>query len=381
MSKKILLLAGRTGGPIMPLIAIANRLENYEYIILGINGGMETQLAQNLGLKIEYLPEIKFRLGSFSAFTLKEFLQVMWKSLLDLIKIPISIWICFNLIIKYRPIAIFSAGSFLAPIIIPISRLLSKLKFTKKAFIFVHQQDPKPGIANKLTYFFADLLTCSFEYTKNNYKQFKYAKLIPNPIDTDKFDDSNLSDLKTPMGKLVQGFYQLKPAELPFMFIFGGGSGSKEINQWVWSNLDNLNKKYYILHLTGNLTSTNNRLLKRHNYLGIPSLTSEMTSVLKKSEVVICRAGLSSISELLYLAKPAFLIPLKNSHQELNAKLVQENFFILQPDEREEWLDLVLQAYPTFFLDLEYPRNNIYKEKLTNFYNSLELRLSAFQKH
>jgi UDP-N-acetylglucosamine:LPS N-acetylglucosamine transferase len=78
------------------------------------------------------------------------------------------------------------------------------------------------------------------------------------------------------------------------------------------------------------------------NYFRTEVLFEDMPLVMILADRVICRAGMASISELLYLKKRAFLIPLQHSHQELNAKLMAAKFDILWQEEKQKWLEKVL---------------------------------------
>jgi UDP-N-acetylglucosamine:LPS N-acetylglucosamine transferase len=78
------------------------------------------------------------------------------------------------------------------------------------------------------------------------------------------------------------------------------------------------------------------------NYFRTEVLFEDMPLVMILADRVICRAGMASISELLYLKKKAFLIPLEHSHQELNAELMEDKFVILRQGEKGKWVEVVL---------------------------------------
>jgi UDP-N-acetylglucosamine:LPS N-acetylglucosamine transferase len=75
---KIILLAGKTGGPIIPLIAIDSNLPDHETIVFGVKGGFEEEITKSRNFKLIYLPEAKLNLFSFrNPSCLKLFLEFL----------------------------------------------------------------------------------------------------------------------------------------------------------------------------------------------------------------------------------------------------------------------------------------------------------------
>lgn len=490
----IFLLAGRTGGPIMPLLAtfrgiltiekknknnhkVENKFDSkeiesqFEAVIIGVKNGFEEKLAKQENLKLEFLPEAKLELLSFS-FHFKspknwkynlsqigEFVAGVGKSVGMIFLLLASFVQSFWLIWKYKPTAILSSGSFLAIPVLWSAFLCNffnfKNIFGKKILIITHQQDPIPGLASRLTFGLGLVQTCVFEYSKN-WKKFQKAKIIPNPIDFSKFYQKNPEnpenkelanflniglnpnlemDLETDLEKenkpnekspeLKQDLQKSleKKGKLPLFLIFGGGSGSEFINNWVWQNLVDLTQNFRILHLSGihtkseKASQTKDKVLfqknlnvsnytsnsqvsklnlvkkikdsnskietpdlnsifpslnqKNQNYLQIPSLLGDMPLALQSADLVMCRSGLGSISELLYLNKPSFLVPLENSHQEKNAQVVRDYFGILEQKDSEKWLEIIIKNYPQKFAKINYPSPSQIQKHLNTYYQNV----------
>lgn len=497
----IFLLAGRTGGPIMPLLAtfkgileieklekeklkntknlklqnLSNELESslvnenldkksqFEAVIIGVKNGFEEKLAIRENLKLEFLPEAKLELLSFrpkfgkltewkqNLAQISEFLVGIWKFFGMVFLLLNSIFRSFWLICKYRPVAILSSGSFLAIPVLWVSWFWNLCNFKNilgRILIITHQQDPIPGLSSKLTFELGMLQTCVFDYSKR-WQKFQNATIIPNPIDFTKFENTTktiknkeLRDFLNPLAKndqnhieigqtklgcefdklqnlekeLILGVKNQKlPKKLPLFLIFGGGSGSEFINNWVWQNLAELTQNFRILHLSGihteqklkginykinnkddnlkqiieknssefdenpqNSQNQNSRFFYSKNsstneskYCQIPNLLEDMPNVLKSADLVMCRAGLGSISELLYLSKSAFLVPLENSHQEKNAEIVSQFFGILEQKNSEKWLEIILRDYPQNFTKINYPNQNKIQQKLMEYYQQI----------
>ena len=341
---KIFILGGLTGGPLVPLLAISKKLKNVDPIILGVKNSFESKYCNDNNLDICYLPKAKLNLLSFKNQT---FLEIVF-GLLDLFssffKLAWSFVIATYLLFKYKPKLILSSGSFLSVPIFWSAKIWKTLGLIN-AKLILHQQDPEPGLANKLTIKIADYSTCAFEYTKNNYKSFKNSVLIPNPIDYTKFDSSNNSDgynnldIKNLELKKFLDKIDNNQINKPILLIFGGGSGASFINQWVWDNLDQLLENNFVIHLSGNQLDKSIR--SNQDYLLLEALTSDMPVALVRANRVICRAGISTITELNYLDKKAFIVPIPGSHQELNARLASSKFSILEQKNADKWLNQI----------------------------------------
>jgi UDP-N-acetylglucosamine:LPS N-acetylglucosamine transferase len=387
-TKNCFYICGLTGGPFFPIPAIMDqvttRVQSTQSILIGVRNSYESNLSKELNYKIEYLPKAKLDVLSFRRLGVLEFLQGLLKSIISVFVLCFSFLKCIYLLLKYQPILIYSTGSFLAVPMLWAAKCTNTLKLTN-AKLVVHQQDATVGLANRLTANFADLTSCVFQYTKDKYLQFQNAELISNPIIASKYNVNNNWQDK-PLEKFVKG----KTTDKPLLLIFGGGSGALAINNWVNNNISQLVANFRVIHLTGILQKENpqnskaevdnshlegkgtarfpcdvlsegwqpqvdgvdksdsnifkNKIKQNPSYYTQPSVLQDMPTLLATVNLVICRAGLGSISELSLLNKPAFLVPLPNSHQEQNAQLVSQtnpNFKILDQTNQDSWLDMI----------------------------------------
>jgi UDP-N-acetylglucosamine--N-acetylmuramyl-(pentapeptide) pyrophosphoryl-undecaprenol N-acetylglucosamine transferase len=372
--KNIFLIAGRTGGPFFPLPTIANNLSDYEPIYIGVKGGFEQQAIAKLNSKLEFLPDIRLTILSFKKEKLSETIANYFKVFLVVLKFIWALFKSFFLVIKYNPKMIYSTGSFLSIPIFIAAKIANFTRITKIKLV-VHQQDPEPGLANKICSKWAHYNSCVFEYTKENFSDFKTATVIPNPVESSKYNqitDFYNNILKQNNPKLLD-FVNQKNSK-PLLFIFGGGSGSEDFNVWLTKNFEQAIKKFRIIHLTGLLQKTEVKL-SHPDYFGSVALFTEMIAVMKLCDVVLCRAGLGSITELMLLQKPAFIVPLPSTHQELNAKLVSQYFQVLDQKDRPIWLQQIQDSYPKFFEKISYPSNKLTEKKLQSYYNELNYLL------
>ena len=365
MKRTIFLIGSRTGGPLIPLLGLKDELldadPDLHFIIIGIHGGFEEEASVIEKLQLLYLPEVKGRP------TPPDFGKSIPARIFGKIMYPFAFIAFFSIlsysvlksimyIKSYKPALILSMSNFLsvpviwaAVIVNLLSGLLNKitglfkLSPGKRVKIALHQLDIQ-NFTVKLTGRFADLLTSGFN---NNFQTSKgNYKLVPNPVRYKRFDSINkkigISNLKNQ--GIIKG-----SVRNPLLLIFGGGSGAEFINLWVFNNIKKLTEKFHVIHLTGYLQNTKLDYPVISGYNRHKGLTDLMPSALIASDVVIARAGMSTISELLYLKKNAYLIPIPDSHQEYNALAVKMFFRILHQKNLDNWLSIILEDLNTRF--------------------------------
>ena len=201
-----------------------------------------------------------------------------------------------------KPNLIVSAGGFVS---VPLVWAAGLIKIP----ILIHQQDVRPGLANRLMATRAKVITTTFEKSLQDYG--RKAVWIGNPI-------IDLGDYSRTSRELIAK-YRLNN-QLPLVLVVGGGTGAQGINDLIYSGLDQLTKFCQLVHVTGLKKS---KQIKRKNYLAFAFLPyPEILALLAQADLVVSRCGLGFLTELSAFAKAAILIPLPHSHQEDNA-----NFF------------------------------------------------------
>ncbi len=361
MDELIFLMAGRTGGPLTPLLAISSQLP-LKPVIVGVSHGYEKKIASTKNTIFLALPETKLSALSFGSFTLKSLLDLP----LQVIKLFFALIMSGYYLLRFRPKAILGAGGFTSVPMVISCRILRLFGLPTK--IIIHQQDPLIGLTNRLALRLCDYGSYVYDYPKNNPLLQKLTQ-IPNPIEMEVFHDQYQNQLLSKYPDLAN-FISAKTK--PILLIFGGGSGAQIINKWVIDNHAILLKKFDVIHLTGALQEKPLPLINHPRYLRFEFLLEEMPLVMRQSDIVMCRAGLGSISELLYIQKNAYLIPIKDSHQEINALMVKDFFEILEQDNIDNWLNTLSDATPTVFHNKQKYPGNEYQTKLFDYYDQLE---------
>lgn len=294
---KIILSGGGTGGSVTPLLAVAAELfkENrkLDFTFIGSKNGPEQKLVSafsgRIPMSFKTIPAGKFRrYFSFSNFS-------------DVLKIIFAFFVSFKILIKNRPDLIMTAGSFIS---VPLVWAASFLKIP----VLVHQQDMRPGLANKLMAPFARAITISFEKSFADYGP--RAIWTGNP--TFEPEGSSLSRID------ILKQYNLQ-ANLPLIMVVGGGTGSLAINKLITEALPDLTNFCQIVHLNGKGKVVGGHIQSK-NYLSFEILPhEEMMLLMSVADLVVSRCGLGALTALAYLRKPAILIPMPDSHQEDNA--------------------------------------------------------------
>jgi len=296
MSLKIFLTGGGTMGSVMPLLALVPRLkENFpeiEIFWIGTKKGPEKRVIKNYQLNFKGILGGKWR-RYFS-----------WRNFLDLFLILLGFFQSIFIILKYRPHLIISAGGFIGVPLIWAGWILRKK-------IIIHQQDLKPGLANKLTSPFAQKITVVFEESSEKFP-FQKTIWLGNFIREEILEGSK---------ERARKIFHLKE-NFPTLLILGGGTGALSLNQLVWQILPELLKFSQIIHVTGR--GKNFFQEKFPTYHPYEFLLNDLRDAYAVADLVISRAGLSTLSELSILAKPTILIPLPGSHQEKNASYFEK---------------------------------------------------------
>lgn len=287
---KIILSGGGTLGSVSPLIAVYQQIKKLKpeakFLWLGTKGGPEKDFVKLYGLEFRSISSGKFRR------------YLSWQNFLDPFFVIFGFFQSINIIKKYKPDVIVSAGGFVSVPVVWAGWLF-------KVPTLIHQQDARAGLANKLMAPFAKKITVTFEKSGNNFPNQKVV-WTGNPIRQEIFESSK--DEAT-------NFFNLEP-NLPTVLILGGGTGSLVINKLVWQSLTELTKSAQIIHLTGKGKLQKLYYPKYHQF---EFLTDKLKDAYLAADLVVCRASMSVLTELTALQKPVILIPIPESHQEDNA--------------------------------------------------------------
>ncbi len=290
---KILLTGGGTGGSVTPLLAVANeiRLQHPEadFLFIGTHKGPEEIFAQTAKIPFRSIHSGKYR----RYFSLK--------NLRDPFLVLAGFFESISILRAYRPDVVFGAGAYVSVPVIWAAWFLGIPSL-------IHQQDVNKSFANQLCQRVASRITVTFEWSLKDFPG-KKTRWIGNPIRPELLQGDRDRGMK---------LFGLDPA-VPTVLVFGGGTGAQKINELMVGATLKLTEHCQIIHLYGR----QKELIRINNgrYHGYEFLADEMKDAFAVADVVVCRAGLGSLTEVATLGKSAVIIPMPATHQEANAMI------------------------------------------------------------
>lgn len=322
---KIALVGGGTGGPITPLLGIVDELKkrlNQQVDADNFDNG-EFKGPTILKSKKEHELHILWLgtgVGPEKWFidepniTFKKIICGKWRryfdirNITDIFKVIIGFFQSIIILCQEKPKVIISVGSFVS---VPVAWAAKLCKIP----VLIHQQDARVGLANRLVAPVAKVVTVTFDQSLKNYGA--KAIVVGNTV-RPEFRDNKITSREA---KQKLGFSSKKPLVL----VMGGGTGAQFINDILEYNLDKLTSFCQVLHLTGEGKYSDKAIAQMEanpNYKFFEFLdTFGMIKALSAAIAVVSRAGMATLTELSYLAKPTILIPIANTHQEDNARV------------------------------------------------------------
>ncbi len=304
---KIFLVGGGTGGPVAPLLAVAEALKELapkpQFFLVGTKTGIEKKIVESSSLSLTYLtiPAGKWR----RYFSLLNFTDI-FKTLFGFLK-------SLRLIHKFKPDVIFGAGSFVQ---VP----MAYAGFILKVPVIIHQQDFRLLLSTSLTAPVAAAVTTTFSYTGKNLPEGSglFAKLPKSKV----FTTGNpvREDILSGSGQAAIKLFKLNK-DYPTVLVLGGATGAAKLNQVVLASLSELLKYVQIIHVTGARFKPP-KVISHPHYHPFDFLGPELKHAYAIADLVISRGGMSTITELIHLGKAAILVPLPQSPQEDNVRLL-----------------------------------------------------------
>lgn len=289
---RVLLAGGGSGGSATPLLAVAQELRGRRpdtaLLYVGTHDGPETALAAQ-----EQIPY-----SGVSAGKLRRYWDV--QNFTDLFRVASGVAESIGLVRRFRPDVAFGAGGFASVPPLVAAALLG-------VPVLTHQQDVVPGLANRLLQPFARRITVAMPQTLRRFPAAR-SRLCGNPVRPRVL-------VGTPAR--AAAVLDLEPVT-PLVLVTGGGTGALGLNRIVAAAAPDLVGFCQVLHLSGRGREVPVWPLGPR-YRQREFLIDEMPDALAAASVVVTRAGMSTLSELAALGKPAVIVPMPRSHQEANA--------------------------------------------------------------
>lgn len=289
---RIAFTGGGSGGHFYPLIAVAEKINQTgsgaDLYYLGPEP-YNADLLQQQNIKFVKIPAGKLR----RYFSIQNFF--------DIFRAFGGFFVALVKLYTLYPDVIFSKGSYTSVPILLAARFY-------RIPVVIHESDSRPGRANKLARKFARYIGISYTEAAQFFPEEKTA-LIGIPL---RQDITN----KIPDAKAALGI----PADLPLIYVTGGSSGAERLNTLILNSLNELLPYFRIYHQAGTENEAsvsrtsqaliNDQNLLEHYYVGGHLPAQTVAALLSAADLIISRAGSTSIYEIALHGKPSILIPI-----------------------------------------------------------------------
>jgi len=306
---RVIVTAGGTGGHIYPALAIINKIKELEpdskFLYIGTLDRMEKDIVPKEG--IDYVGIEMYGITKNIGRDIKA-LMLIFKNERKIKKI----------IDEFKPDVVVGAGGYVT---YPVIKAAKK----KGIKTFIHEQNSIPGKSNRMLGKLADKIGISFADSKHYFDDGKTV-----------FTGNPCSERALEMPKISKTKYGLSKSK-KFVLMVQGSLGSTSVNEKMLEFLNSIDgEDYEVLYVTGKKSYDNFSKNKFSKNVFIEPYIENLAGLMKDADVIISRAGASSISEIIALKKIAILIPspyVANNHQFFNALACANNKAALMIEE------------------------------------------------
>lgn len=292
---KVVMVGGGTGGHINPAISIANYIRMAEpdaqITFVGTEYGLEGEIVPKAGFDIRFV-----RAKGISRELSLDTLKAVWENVVGLVD-------SFKLLRELKPDVVIGTGGYVCASFMFVAKNLLRIP------VYIHESNAVAGVTNKMIGKFANGVAIGFEEARKDFTN-KNVVLTGNPV------------------KAEYEYFQKEPHEGYNVLVFGGSQGAKVINSAVLGMLAEGNIYYNLTYVTGPklyegvMNEIDVRGIQIPDNVEILPYVYDMEEVYKTADLVVCRSGALTVSELAATRTPAILIPLAiaaENHQFVNA--------------------------------------------------------------
>ena len=314
---RVIFTCGGTAGHVNPALALAGlmkeRQADLEVLFVGANRGIERRLVEQAGYPFEAV-----EISSFHRSLAPAELRHNAVSLYNYFRAPRQ---AKKLLRTFRPQLVVGTGGYAS---YPMVRAASALGIPTA----VHESNAIPGLTTKLLEPFADIIMVGFEDCRRHYKHPEKVRVTGTPVRRE------FLHLTQDQAKERLGMDDGKPLVLSFW----GSLGASEMNRQMadFIALETETCRFHHVHAAGaygyplvtGLLAEKGVELDRSIMVEVKEYIFNMAELMRAADLVICRAGASTISELTALGVPAIIVPspnVTNNHQEKNAQVLADH--------------------------------------------------------
>lgn len=340
----VIFTCGGTGGHINPAIAVARMLRERrpeaKILFVGAADGMERDLVPREGFQLETLKisNLQRRLTPAG----------VWHNLVTSCHIAGSLQKAKKIIRQFEPDVIVGTGGYAS---YPALREGIRLKVPTA----IHESNAVPGLATKLVADKVDRIMVSFEESRNLYSRPERVVVTGTPVRED-FLYQKKSEARKALGL----------DDRPLVISYWGSLGAREMNKKIarFIQLECQQEPFQHIHATGSfgwrwmpdLIRQMGIDLQKHPAVQLREYIYDMPMLMAATDLIICRAGASTISEVAASATPCIMVPSPNvtdNHQEKNARVLEARGAAMVLREEECDGDRMFEMVQTLLADPE----------------------------
>ena len=309
---RVIISAGGTGGHIYPALAIIHKIKEKEpestFIYIGTHNRMEKDIVPKEG--------IPFRAIEMYGFNKKN----IFSNIKVMRCIVRGYYSCRKIMKEFKPDIVIGVGGYIT---VPVVMAAHKLGVKT----MIHEQNSIPGKANLFLSKYVNKIAVSFQSSLSHFPSYKTV-FTGNPC-------SEAAIYKTPIDKKTLG---LDPGK-KLVLIVMGSLGASKMNTYLLSCMESFkNQSYEVLFVTGKKDYEEIRKNTFPKNVFVLPYIDNMTRVMKQTDVIVSRAGASTLSEIIALKLPSILIPspyVPNNHQYKNAMDLVKNEAAILLEEKD----------------------------------------------
>lgn len=341
---RIVAVGGGSGGHVTPVRAVLNELARHDkgvqaYFICDRTFGPHAEkIMASASLPVTTRRVFAGKLRRYHGVSvLRQLLdfETTFKNIGDIGLIGLGFIQSFFLLLKWRPDVVFTKGGFVC---LPAGLAAAILRIP----LVVHDSDAHPGLTNRMLARFATRIATGAPLEHYPYPKAK-STYVGIPVDA-AFRPYPADEQKAAKARLG-----LPDTEKPLVVVTGGGLGARRINHAVAAIARDMVPHAAIYHITGaaQLDETLKRAPELAEYLVVPFVADGMAEVIGAADVVVTRAGATTLLEVAASAKAAVIIPnamLTGGHQVKNAAVYADAAVVLDESSIVKEPSALLQA-------------------------------------
>ena len=314
--QRIIFTCGGTAGHVNPAIALAQlaleKNPKAQILFVGAERGLEKDLVPKAGYAFKTVHISSFH-RSFKPAEIKHNLI----SVGNLIRAPGEAKVILR---AFRPDAVVGTGGYAS---YPLVKAAAKMRIPT----VVHESNAVPGLTTQMLETYADRIMVGFESCRKHYRRPEKVVVTGTPVRNDFFS------MTKPEAKKALGVDDGRPLIVSFWGSLGASGMNRQMADFL--ALEAKKEPFHHIHGAGEagyplllaLLEEKGVDLRNHPALDVREYIYDMAAVMRAADLVVCRAGASTISELTALGVPALIVPspyVTNNHQEKNARALEE---------------------------------------------------------